>query len=44
MSRVSRVIDVDADFKPAIDELIKENKLVLEDDKYFLKQIYKERN
>lgn len=42
MSRVSRVIDVDADFKPAIDELIKENKLVLEDDKYFLKQIYRD--
>lgn len=37
MSRVFRVIDVDVDFKLVIDEFIKENKLVLEDDKYFLK-------
>lgn len=42
MQRVSKVLDVDADYKPAIEALILERKLVLENDKYFLKQIYKD--
>lgn len=42
MQRVTRIIDVDADFKPAIEALITEHKLVLEHDKYFIKQIFKD--
>src|SRR5690606_2474558 len=42
MHKVSKILDVDANYKDAIEALILEKKIVLEDDKYFLKQIYKD--
>lgn len=40
--KAQKLLDIDIDFKPALDLLVEEKKIVVEEDKYFIKQIYKD--